>query len=81
MQTAVLRALGYKSGSNFQWDRAWELSDQIGLTDGRYHRGTTDFVRGDIAVILYVGVAWYDNWQNHSPAENWGARAVPDIPG
>lgn len=26
--TFALRALGYKSGVDFQWDRAWELSDQ-----------------------------------------------------
>ena len=49
--TFVLRALGYNSGTDFQWDRAWELSDQIGLTDKRYHAGNTQFTRGDIAII------------------------------
>lgn len=51
--TLVLRALGYESGVDFQWDRAWELSDRTGLTDGRYHAGTSDFTRGDVAIISY----------------------------
>ncbi len=49
--TFVLRALGYDSSTDFQWDKAWELSDKIGLTDGRYTPGTTVFVRGDLAII------------------------------
>lgn len=47
----VLRALGYTSGSDFQWDRAWELSDRIGLTAGQYNSSSTKFTRGDIAQI------------------------------
>lgn len=49
--TIVLRALGYTSGTDFQWDRAWELSDKIGLTDGRYNASTSNFTRGDAAII------------------------------
>lgn len=49
--TFVLRALGYESGTDFQWDRAWELSDQIGLTNGQYSSGTAGFTRGDVAII------------------------------
>lgn len=49
--TFVLRALGYASGTDFQWDRAWEKSDEIGLTDGRYNAETTSFTRGDVAII------------------------------
>lgn len=49
--TFVLRALGYESGTDFQWNKAWEKSDKIGLTDGRYNAGTTEFTRGDVAVI------------------------------
>lgn len=49
--TFVLRALGYESGTDFQWDKAWEKSDEIGLTDGAYNATTTNFVRGDIASI------------------------------
>lgn len=49
--TFVLRALGYTNGTDFQWDNAWELSDKIGLTDGRYSASTTNFTRGDAAII------------------------------
>lgn len=49
--TFILRALGYESGTDFQWNRAWEKSDELGLTDGHYNAGTTNFTRGDVAVI------------------------------
>lgn len=51
--TFVLRALGYKSGTDFQWDRAWELSDAIGLTDGRYNADSKSFLRGDVTLISF----------------------------
>lgn len=51
--TFVLRALGYESGTDFQWDKAWELSDKIGLTNGQYNASTTNFTRGDVAFISY----------------------------
>ena len=31
--TFVLRALDYDSSTDFQWDKAWELSDKLGITD------------------------------------------------
>lgn len=49
--TFVLRALGYTSGKDFSVGTAWEFSDAIGLTDGRYSAETKDFTRGDVAVI------------------------------
>ena len=49
--TFVLRALGYKSGVDFVWDRAWELTDKLGITDGEYNAVSDTFVRGDIAII------------------------------
>lgn len=49
--TFVLRALGYRSGEDFVWSRAWELTDRLGLTAGRYHAQTTRFLRGDVALI------------------------------
>lgn len=49
--TLVLRALGYESGTDFQWDKAWELSDRIGMTDGEYATGNAVFFRGDVAAI------------------------------
>ena len=49
--TFVLKVLGYKVGPDFQWNKAWELSDDIGLTDGRYDASTTAFTRGDVVLI------------------------------
>ena len=49
--TFVLRSLGYTSGADFQVSTAWEFSDKIGLTDGRYNQNTTAFTRGDVAII------------------------------
>ncbi len=58
--TFVLRALGYESGTDFQWNRAWELSDAVGMTDGRYGAADGPFLRGDVAIIsrnaLYVSL-------------------------
>ena len=51
--TFVLRALGYQVGTDFQWDKAWELSDKIGLTNGQYNANTKNFTRGDVAIISY----------------------------
>ena len=50
--TMVLRALGYESGSDFQWDRAWELSDQLGLTQaGQFISASDPITRGEAALI------------------------------
>lgn len=66
--TFVLRALGYQSGTDFQWDKAYELSDRLGFTNGQYEGGGAwditvsgnktikrgrYFLRGDIASISY----------------------------
>ncbi len=48
--TFILRAMGYKSGEDFQWDRAWELTDKLGITDGRYNENIY-FTRGDVAIV------------------------------
>lgn len=50
--TFVLRALGYDSGADFQWNEAWKFSDQIGLTNGEYN-ASSKFLRGDVAIISY----------------------------
>ncbi|MBQ6684920.1 MAG: S-layer homology domain-containing protein [Firmicutes bacterium] len=49
--TFVLKALGYEVGKDFQWNKAWELSDKLGITDGRYNENNKTFLRGDIATI------------------------------
>lgn len=48
--TFVLRALDYKSETDFRWKTPWELSDRIGLTHGDYREGVS-FTRGDVARI------------------------------
>ena len=56
--TFVLRALGYESGKDFQWDRAWELSDELGLTNGTYS-AIKKFTRGDAAMISHAALSGY----------------------
>ena len=48
--TFILRTLGYEDDTDFQWDRAWELSDRLGISDGSYGTGG-DFLRGDAAIL------------------------------
>ena len=49
--TFILRALGYQDGVDFSWQRAWELTDYLGITDGEYNSSTTQFLRGDAAYV------------------------------
>ena len=51
--TFVLRALGYSTETDFEWDKAWLLSDVMGITDGSYHAETTIFTRGNAASISF----------------------------
>ncbi len=51
--TFVLKALGYESGKDFQWDSAFVLSDKIGFTSGGYSNNTSYFTRGDATSISY----------------------------
>ena len=48
--TFVLRALGYESGKDFQWDNAWELTDQLGITKGQFS-ASSKFERSDAVII------------------------------
>ena len=49
--TFVLRALDYSSGTDFQWDKAWELTDELGITNGEYSAATESFKRADVAIV------------------------------
>ena len=51
--TFVLRALGYETGEDFDWNQAWVLSDAIGLTNGEYDADALYFTRGDVATISW----------------------------
>lgn len=55
--TFVLRALGYESGKDFEWNKAWELSDSIGVTNGEYNENTDTFLRSDLAIISYSALS------------------------
>ena len=45
--TFILRALGYSSDSDFRWDAAWELTNELGITAGEYDAAAS-FDRGDV---------------------------------
>ncbi len=62
--TFVLRALGYVDGTDFEWDKPWELSDKIGLTDGQYNADTKSFTRGDVAIVSNNALATNAKGQN-----------------
>jgi len=49
--TFVLRALGYEVGVDFQWDKAWLLSDKLGFTENLYNANTKEFLREDLVLI------------------------------
>ena len=50
--TFVLRALGYVSGEDFQWDKAWELTDRLGITHGQYNAANNSaFQRADVVLV------------------------------
>ncbi|MBQ2698341.1 MAG: S-layer homology domain-containing protein [Firmicutes bacterium] len=51
--TFALRSLGYESGVDFQWDKSWELSEKIWMTDDEFNPKSKKFTRGDMAVISF----------------------------
>lgn len=56
--TFLLRALGYESGADFDWNAPWMLSDQIGLTKGQYsaENGGESLTRGEMALLCRAGL-------------------------
>ena len=57
--TFVLRALGYVSGEDFEWDNAVELTDEIGFTvDGELAGADLGdaLLRGDVVVICAAAI-------------------------
>lgn len=82
--TFILRALGYDSSVDFKWNKAWELSDAIGLTSGEYNAETDEFLRSDIAIISEnalsaklkgSNVMLLRKLYNQLRAEKWSAQA------
>ena len=52
--TFLLRALGYEDGADFEWDAAWDLTDEIGITSGEYNAGNNSLLRGDMARLSLI---------------------------
>ncbi len=73
--TFVLRALGYESGIDFQWDKAWELSDKLGITNGQYN-STTHFTRGDVVIISFNALSAKIKNKDTTLFEDLTARGV-----
>ena len=57
--TLVLRALGYSSDSDFAWNAAWELSDELGFTNGEYNAKSA-FTRGNVALVSFDALSAVD---------------------
>jgi len=49
--TIILRSLGYASGTDFEWNEAWILSDELGITNGEYRGGNARMSRGGAAEV------------------------------
>ena len=49
--TFLLRALGYKDGTDFTWSSPWTLTDELGISDGTYNAQTKTFLRADAAAL------------------------------
>ena len=49
--TFILRALGYEDGIDFEWDAAWEMSDELEITKGEYNTENNSLRRGQMVLI------------------------------
>lgn len=75
--TFILKALGYSAANgDFQWDRAWELSDRLGITGGRYDGSTETFTRGDVFLISEAALKTNIKGSNQTLAEQLMAAGV-----
>ena len=86
--TFLLRALGYEDGADFQWNAAWELTDELGITNGEYGQDST-FLRGDAALVSWdalfadvkdTGVMLFDRIFAEPEREIRPYEAHPDVP-
>lgn len=67
--TFVLKALGYESGTDFQWDQAWVLTDQLGITGGSYSAQNTSFLRGDVALVSWMALSANEKGKSNTLAQ------------
>jgi hypothetical protein len=56
--TFVLRVLGYDDeAGDFEWDKAWELTDKLGITSGEFSGDNNALDRGSMAVVSLITLA------------------------
>lgn len=66
--TFVLRALGYSSDSDFRWDAAWELTNELGITAGEYDAAAS-FDRGDVVMTSCSALGAFMKGEDFTLAE------------
>ena len=74
--TFVLNALGYESGTDFQWDQAWILTDRLGITGGKYSAQNTTFLRGDVALVSWAALDAKENGKDTTLAQKMITEGV-----
>jgi len=77
--TFVLRSLGYVAGEDFTWNAAWELTDSLGITDGKFDAANNSMLRGDVALISLSALVQTYKGSNQTLVEALvEAGAVPE---
>ena len=56
--TFILRALGYVDGIDFEWNAAWEFSDKLGTTHGKYDSDYNSLLHSDLYIALLFSAFW-----------------------
>ena len=74
--TFILRALGYQSGVDFEYSKACEFADSIGLTNGQYTAQTANFKRSDVAKISYDALYVFKKGSTKTLGETLAAEGV-----
>lgn len=74
--TLVLRALGYDSQTDFAWDSAWTLTDELGITDKVYSAATTSFLRGDVAWVSARALSAKEKGSDKTLADTLAAQGI-----
>jgi hypothetical protein len=57
--TIILRGLGYRDGADadFEWNKAYALTDRLAITNGEYLAGNAEFTRADAAAASYAALS------------------------
>ena len=77
--TFILRALGYEDGTDFEWNEAWKLTDEAGITFGEFSKEKNSINRGAMArVSLFALVAENQATGNMLIKDLAGAGAIKE---